>query len=97
MLQPSTTLWGLPCGVPRYWRLRVSKDFSKPEYYIGQTVLHSAKLPDREIFSHVDVLGISWTGCGWQYLVEFPAKHPFGLPYEDLHWADDHELSTLFS
>lgn len=98
MLAPSTPLWGLPCGIPRFWRLRVAKDFPKPEYYIGQTVLHRTKLRDREIFTHVDVLGVAWSGCGWQYLVEFPSKHPYlDEPDTDSQWVDNNELGSVFT
>ena len=44
MLPLNTPFWGLPCGTPRYWRLRVEKDFVKPKYYIGQTVVHQFKI-----------------------------------------------------
>jgi hypothetical protein len=97
MLLPSTPFWGLPCGVPRFWRLRVAKDFPKPEYYIGQTVLHRAKVVNREVFAHVDVLGISWTGGFWQYLVEFPSNHPWCSPDGDMQWVDSRELTPVFT
>lgn len=98
MLPLNTPFWGLPCGVPRFWRLRIAKNFSKPDYYIGQTVLHRAKIFEREVFAHVDVLGISWTGCDWQYLVGFPSNHPWCWgPNEDIQWVDSHELSPVFT
>jgi hypothetical protein len=97
MLPLNTPFWGLPCGVPRFWRLRIARDFSKPKYYIGQTVLHRAVVVNREVFAHVDVLGISWTGHDWQYLVNFPSNHPWWRPDEDMQWVDSKELSTVFT
>ena len=93
MLPLNTPFWGLPCGVPRFWRLRISKDFTKPKYYIGQTVVHWAQVKETEVFAHVDVLGISWTGIDWQYLVNLPENHPwFRAKDEEWIWADSCEL-----
>lgn len=86
MLSPSTPFWGLPCGVPRFWRLRVAKDFTKPEYYIGQTVILQATIVQKEVRAYVEVLGISWTGMGWEYLVELPENHPWFTP-DDVEWV----------
>lgn len=97
MLQPSTRFWGLPCGIPRFWRLRVAKDFPKPEYYIGQTVMHCCELQNRQVRVYVDVLGISWTGMGWQYLVELPESHPYFKPDDyETEWVDSKELKLPF-
>lgn len=97
MLQPSTRFWGLPCGIPRFWRLRVAKDFSKPEYYIGQTVMHCCELQDRRVCVYVDVLGISWTEMDWQYMVKLPASHPwFELDERQYEWVDSKELKLPF-
>lgn len=97
MLSPSTRFWGLPCGIPRFWRLRVAKDFSKPEYYIGQTVMHCCQLQDKQFCVYVDVMGISWTGMDWQYLVELPESHPYFKPddYES-EWVDSKDLRLPF-
>lgn len=93
MLAPTMPFWGLPCGVPRFWRLRVARDFSKPKYYIGQTVVHVVKRPNIEYRIHVDVLGLAWSGSDWQYMIEMPEYHPFFKPDQsDWDWVDDNEL-----
>lgn len=94
MLPLNTPFWGLPCGVPRFWRLRIAKDFKKPKYYIGQTVLHRTEIRGKEITSHVDVLGIFWTTHDWQYLVNLPENHPLSEDGEEQWvWADDSEIT----
>ncbi|BAY90789.1 MULTISPECIES: hypothetical protein [unclassified Tolypothrix] len=93
MLSPSTPFWGIPCGVPRFWRLRVAKDFSKPEYYIGQTVIHVVKRGDKTSEFLVDIRGLSWTGFDWQYFIEVPSCHPdANPPWEETAWVDAKEL-----
>jgi hypothetical protein len=97
MLQPSTRFWGLPCGIPRFWRLRVAKDFPKPEYHIGQTVMHCCVLQDKQVCVYVDVLGISWTGMDWQYLIDLPTSHPYFKPDDyETEWVDSKELKLPF-
>jgi hypothetical protein len=97
MLQPSTRFWGLPCGVPRFWRLRVAKDFIKPEYYLGQTVMHCCQLKEKQVFVYVDVLGISWTGMDWQYMVDLPTRHPWFKPDDhECEWIDSKDLKLPF-
>ena len=85
MLSPSTPFWGLPCNVPRFWRLRVSRDFTKPEYYIGQTVVYQEVL--------VDVTGIAWASSDWQYLVELAVYHRQAAKKLELEqWVDSKDL-----
>ena len=80
----------------QFWRLRVSKEFSKPEYYIGQTVLHKTKVKQGEILYPVTVLGLSWTGLDWQYRVSLPEDHPwFEVDDNESEWVDDHELEPM--
>ncbi|MDZ8260636.1 hypothetical protein [Nostoc sp. ChiQUE01b] len=80
----------------KFWRLRVSKEFSKPEYYIGQTVLHKIKVKQGEILYPVTVLGLSWTGMDWQYSVSLPEDHPWFEPDDnEREWVDDHELELM--
>lgn len=97
MLQPSTRFWGLPCGIPRFWRLWVAKDFTKPEYYIGQTVMHCCQLQNKQFCVYVDVLGIAWTGMDWQYLIDLPKSHPlFKADDCESDWVDSKELRLPF-
>jgi hypothetical protein len=97
MLQLSTRFWGLPCGIPRFWRLRVAKDFTKPEYYFGQTVMHCCQLIDKQVFVYVDVLGIAYTGIDWQYMVNLPTAHPWFKPGDrETEWVDSKELKLPF-
>ncbi|MDZ8227098.1 hypothetical protein [Nostoc sp. ChiVER01] len=80
----------------KFWRLRVSKEFSKPEYYIGQTVLHKTKVKHGEILYPVTVLGLSWTGMDWQYMVSLPEDHPwFEVDDNEREWVDDRELEPM--
>jgi hypothetical protein len=96
-LTPSTRFWGLPCGIPRYWRLRVAKDFIKPEYYIGQTVMHCCQLKDKQFCVCVDVLGVAWTGMDWQYMVDLPVSHPyFKADDYETEWVDSKDLRLPF-
>jgi hypothetical protein len=97
MLQLSTRFWGLPCGIPRFWRLRVAKDFTKPEYYIGQTVMHCCQLIDKQVRVYVDVRGIAYTGMDWQYMVELPASHPWFKQFDNqTEWIDSKDLRLPF-
>ncbi|MEH2262413.1 hypothetical protein [Nostoc sp.] len=81
---------------PKFWRLRVSKEFSKPEYYIGQTVLHKTRVRQGEILCPVTVLGLSWTGMDWQYRVSLPEDHPwFEVDDRESEWVDDRELEPM--
>ncbi|OUL36571.1 hypothetical protein BV372_06865 [Nostoc sp. T09] len=92
MLSPTTPFWGLPCNVPRYWRLRVAKDFKKPEYYLGQTVIHMVEVPRKGEFL-VDVIGLSWTGQAWQYEIQLPDCHPWFKKFDQaVEWALAKEL-----
>lgn len=43
MLAADAPTLGIFQQASKFWRLRVSKEFDKPEYYIGQTVLHRVK------------------------------------------------------
>ncbi|MEH1786455.1 MAG: hypothetical protein V7L23_12925 [Nostoc sp.] len=80
----------------KFWRLRVSKEFSKPEYYIGQTVLHKTKVKQGEILYPVTVLGLFWTGMDWEYIVALPEDHPwFEIDDRELEWVDDWELEPM--
>jgi hypothetical protein len=81
---------------PKFWRLRVSKEFSKPEYYIGQTVLHKTKVKQGEILYPVTVLGLSWTGIDWQYMASLPEDHPwFEVDDNEWDWIDAWELEPM--
>lgn len=94
MISPSTPFWGLPCGIARYWRLRVAKDFSRPKYYIGQTVIHEVNRVNAKGRFFVDVLGLVWNGKEWQYCVCIPDDHPdFKINDSDWDWVEDKELT----
>ena len=80
----------------RFWHLRISKTFDKPEYYIGQTVLHRIQVRQGEILHPVTVIGVRWAGDEWLYSVEFPEDHPQFHP-ENHGWdeLDQHQLETM--
>lgn len=71
----------------KFWRLQVSKEFSKPEYFLGQTVLHKIQVRQGEILHPVTVIGVRWDGFGWMYAVELPEDHPQFEP-EDHGWDE---------
>ncbi|MEH2399668.1 hypothetical protein [Nostoc sp.] len=96
MLAPDAPTLGIFQQASKFWRLRVSKEFDKPEYYIGQTVLHKIKVRQGEILYPVTVLGLSWTGMDWQYQVSLPEDHPwFQVDDNELEWVDDRELEPM--
>ena len=69
-----------------FWHLRISKTFDKPEYYIGQTVLHKIKVSQGEILHPVMVVGLMWSGFDWEYSVNLPSDHP-EFDQENHTWA----------
>lgn len=68
------------------WYLPVTKDFHKPEYYIGQVVWHVMKIPQGEILHPVTITGIYWTGIDWEYNAELPTNHP---QFDDENYASE--------
>ncbi len=92
MLALNTSFRGLSCGVLRFWRLRVAKDFTKPEYYIGQTVVWNLRFRDKEFSYFVDIVGIAWTNIDWQYLVSLAEDNPFPFEDQNSQWVDAKEL-----
>lgn len=76
MLAVDVPTLGIYDHAPQFWRLRITKEFDKPEYFIGQTVLHKMKVRQGEILHPVTVIGVRWAGFGWMYAVEFPEDHP---------------------
>lgn len=73
-----------------FWHLSISKTFgSKPEYFLGQTVLHKMKVRQGEILHPVKVIGVRWSGVDWVYAVALPEDHPQFVP-EDHQW-DEYE------
>ena len=79
-----------------FWHLPINKDFSQPEYYIGQTVLHCMKVPLGEILHPVDIVGISWNGERWDYEVWLPSNHPqFEEQDHEVAWLTEWELEAL--
>ena len=96
MLAPSTPFWGLPCGVTRYWRLCISRNFKRPKYYIGQTVTFWSKtpLPEQKTLPHrVVVVGIVWSSNRWEYLFEIPDDHPWSDDDGTLIFATESEIT----
>ena len=78
---------GISGEASKFWRLRITKEFDKPEYYIGQTVLHKMRVRQGEILHPVTVVGLKWTGIDWEYAVELPENHPQFEP-ENHTWAE---------
>jgi hypothetical protein len=87
MLAVDAPTLGIFSQAPQFWRLRITKEFDKPEYFIGQTVLHKMKVRQGEILHPVTVVGLHWTGIDWEYAVEFPEDHPL-FELEENEWAD---------
>lgn len=80
----------------KFWHLPISKDFDKPEYYIGQTVLHRIEVRQGEILHPVQVIGIAWTGGYWQYEVSLSKDHPwFEVRETEAEWLDENELEPM--
>lgn len=79
-----------------FWHLRIIKTYGKPEYFIGQTVLHRIEVRQGEILHPVEVIGISWTGNDWQYDVSFPKDHPwFEVGEHEAEWVDVDEIEPI--
>ena len=75
-----------PCSQD-FWQLQISTEFEKPEYYIGQTVLHRIKVNRGEILHPVKVIGLLWSGIDWYYYVLLPEDHP-EFKVEDSEWTE---------
>jgi hypothetical protein len=96
MLAVDAPTLGIFSQAPQFWRLRITKEFDKPEYFIGQTVLHKTKVKQGEILYPVTVVGLSWTGMDWQYSVSLPEDHPWFKPDDnEREWVDDRELEPM--
>jgi len=96
MLAVDVPTLGIYDRAPQFWRLRITKEFDKPEYFIGQTVLHRIKVRQGEILHPVEVIGIFWTGMDWQYGVSLPEEHPwFEVDDREVEWVDDHEVEPM--
>jgi len=96
MLAVDVPTLGICDRAPQFWRLRITKEFDKPEYFIGQTVLHKTKVKQGEILYPVTVLGLSWTGMDWQYSISLPEDHPWFEPDDnEREWVDDRELEPI--
>lgn len=95
-LEPSTL--GNHCDVNalKFWHLRINKNYDKPEYYIGQTVLHRIKVSQGEILHPVTIFGVLWTGIDWEYAVQFPENHPHFQPEDsEWDWLDDWQIEAM--
>ncbi|ODG97886.1 hypothetical protein A4S05_11550 [Nostoc sp. KVJ20] len=96
MLAVDAPTLGIFSQASKFWRLRITKEFDKPEYFIGQTVLHKTKVKQGEILYPVMVVGLSWTGMDWQYRVSLPEDHPwFEVGDNESEWVDDGELEPM--
>jgi hypothetical protein len=96
MLALDAPVLGISGQASQFWRLRISKNYDKPEYYIGQTVLHKIKVKQGEIMYPVTVVGLSWTGMDWQYSVSLAKDHPwFETDDNEREWVDDRELEPM--
>jgi hypothetical protein len=92
MLALDAPVLGISGQASQFWRLRISKNYDKPEYYIGQTVMHKMKVRQGEILHPVTVIGVRWNGIDWSYAVLLPEDHPQFDP-EDHGWDElDHWL-----
>lgn len=90
MLAVDVPTLGIRNRDPQFWRLRITKEFHKPEYFIGQRVLHRMKVRQGEILYPVRVLGLTWTGIDWEYFVELPKYHPwFKAEDREVEWLND--------
>jgi hypothetical protein len=97
MLASDAPILTLASKVPRFWHLRIDReDFSKPEYYIGQTVFHKMKVKHGEILHPVTVIGLWWSGWDWTYCIQLPEDHP-EFVYEDHEWheVEAHQLEPM--
>lgn len=80
----------------QFWHLRISKVFKKPEYYIGQTVLHKMRVQQGEILHPVTVIGMYWNGFSWCYAVELPEDHPeFEIENHQWDFMDYFQLEPM--
>ncbi len=79
-----------------FFSMPIATDFSKPEYYIGQYVLHKVKVPTGEILYPVRIIGVFWTGENWEYSIELPCYHRFYV-YEDkeIDWTEEYFLESM--
>ncbi|MEA5620882.1 hypothetical protein VB711_24030 [Cronbergia sp. UHCC 0137] len=89
MLASNQPLW-VSDSRAQFWRLRVTKEFTKPKYYIGQTVLHRMKKRNGEILHPVHIIGLWWTRYNWMYCIKLPEDHPEWI-FEDHEWIEVEE------
>jgi hypothetical protein len=80
----------------KFWHLKITKNFDKPEYYIGQAVLHRMKVKQGEILHPVTIIGMYWTGFDWSYFIQLPSDHPH-FEEENHGWdeVDNHQLEAM--
>jgi hypothetical protein len=96
MLALDTPVLGISRQASQFWRLRISKNYDKPEYYIGQTVLHKMKVRQGEILHPVTVIGLFWSGLDWEYAVQLPEDHPqFELENHEWDFLNDWLLEPM--
>ena len=83
-------------GFEDFWSLRVTKEFTNPDYYIGQVVLLRHKVSQGEILFPVEITGISWMGDSWEYKVELPPDHPHFIERDrEVEWYENFRLEAM--
>ncbi|WP_375449144.1 hypothetical protein [uncultured Nostoc sp.] len=96
MLAVDVPTLGIYDRAPQFWRLRITREFDKPEYFLGQTVLHKIKVRQGEILHPVTVLGLRWSGVDWNYFVELPENHPwFEVENREFEWLDHWQVEPM--
>lgn len=85
-----------PVGSLCFWYEPVIKEFSQPEYFIGELVFHIVQVVDGYILYPVKVLGLCWTGLDWEYAVELPVEHPYYIADDcEVYWVNEGYLEKL--
>lgn len=96
MLALDAPIFTLASNTPRFWRLRISRKFPKPEYYIGQTVFHKMKVKQGEILHPVEIIGLWWDGFAWMYFIVLPEDHPkFELETHQVDEVESWQLEAM--
>lgn len=79
-----------------FWHQPVSKEFSQPQYFIGELALHVMRVPKGYVLHLVKVVGAYWTGIDWQYAIELPTDHPYYKKLDgEFEWVDEVYLEKL--
>jgi hypothetical protein len=60
----------------RHWYLKIPRLFPKPAFNIGDLALYRVLYGEYPGLYQIRVLGIHWSGIGWEYSVTIPVNHP---------------------